>query len=122
MQSWQHSIHDKEVVHFLKHLQHLFGLKLFVLWDGGTIHRCRVVQDYLHMNAASGIQIAALPAYAPELNPTESLWSYQKQVALGDTVHSDLDQLQHDVRRTAKQIQNKPQIVKSFFEQAGLYK
>lgn len=58
---------------FLKHLLcHLRG-PVVLLWDRGTIHRRKEVKQYLLKY--SRLQPKSLPAYAPELNPSEYVWN-----------------------------------------------
>ncbi len=51
--------------------------RLLMIWDGAPIHRSRMVLDYI---ASTGGRIAVerLPAYAPELNPAEYIWTHLK--------------------------------------------
>ena len=70
------SIRKEEIVAFLKALKAHLRKPLLVIWDGLRAHRSRVVRDYL--DSINGhIQIAFLPAYAPDLNPVEYLWAWQ---------------------------------------------
>jgi putative transposase len=44
-----------------------------LLWDRGPIHRRREVQAFLA--AHPRLHVHDFPAYAPELNPAESVWA-----------------------------------------------
>ena len=66
------TIRSPQVVTFLRHLlRHLPG-KVLVIWDGLRAHRSRMVQAFVDAQRGR-VQLECLPAYAPELNPVESL-------------------------------------------------
>ena len=68
------AIRTPQVVAFLKHLlRHIPG-KLLLVWDRLPAHRSRVVQEFV-ASQKGRIRIEYLPAYAPELNPTEYIWA-----------------------------------------------
>jgi hypothetical protein len=51
----------------------LGGEKATLLWDGLPAHRSRAMRAWL-ATQRSWLVVERLPAYAPELNPTEGLW------------------------------------------------
>jgi len=51
---------------------------LLVIWDGLAAHRSRLVRDY-RATTKGRLTLARLPAYAPELNPTEYIWGHLKR-------------------------------------------
>jgi transposase len=55
----------------------LGGEKATLLWDGLPAHRSRAMQAWLHTQR-HWLVVERLPAYAPELNPVEGLWSWLK--------------------------------------------
>ena len=62
---------------FLRHLlRHLRG-PVLVLWDGGRIHRGRAL-DRLQARCPR-LRVERLPAYAPDLNPDEGVWTLAKR-------------------------------------------
>lgn len=68
------------------------GGPLTVLWDRGPVHRkSRVVRSYL----AKHPEIVAedLPAYAPDINPDELVWSWSKYGRLANLASRDTDEL-----------------------------
>src|ERR1700724_1704652 len=72
------AIKSPQVVEFLEHLlRHLPG-KLLIIWDGLPSHRSHLVRDFVRQQRAR-LWLEFLPAYAPELNPVEYLWSHWKQ-------------------------------------------
>jgi hypothetical protein len=60
------TIKGPQVIEFLQHLQRHIEGKLLVIWDGGPIHRSRLVQDYLD-NLKGKIWVERLSPEAPWL-------------------------------------------------------
>lgn len=109
-----------EVVRFLRHLlRHLRG-KLLVLWDQSPIHRGRAVKEYLAGGAARRIHLEMLPAYAPELNPDEGIWSYLKHVELKNLSCTDVLHLRSELRKATERLRHRSKIIRGCFSEAGL--
>jgi transposase len=51
-----------------------------------------------------------LPTYAPDLNPTEGVWSLVKR-EVGNLAAADLGQITRAVRRELKMLQYRPQVI-----------
>src|SRR6266851_4755292 len=62
-----------------------------------------------------------LPAYAPELNPVEYLWSHWKQHELPNFCPSTFAQLSVHARRALKRMRRRPTLVMAFWQQAQLF-
>lgn len=114
------SIKSPQVIEFLEHLQRHIGGRLLVIWDGAPIHRSRLVQDYLD-GLKGKIWVEPLPAYAPELNPTEYIWGYFKQHQLPNLCARDLAQLSHFGRKALAQMRRRPKLITAFWKQAELW-
>ena len=65
----------------------LGGEKATLLWDGLPAHRSRAMQAWLNTQR-HWLVVERLPAYAPELNPVEGLWSWLKGSQLANLVCS----------------------------------
>jgi len=75
-QIYEKNIKQPEVIGFLKHLlRHLRG-KLIIVWDNGRIHLGKVTR---YCQNHPRIIVERLPAYAPDLNPDEGVWSQAKK-------------------------------------------
>ena len=61
-----------------------------------------------------------LPCYAPELNPVEGLWQQLKHVELRNVTCLDLEELHLQFHLAIGRLRQKPQLVQSFFQAAGL--
>lgn len=70
------NIRQPMVCEFLRHLlRHLRG-KVIVLWDNGTTHKGEPIRELC--SRFPRLHLERFPAYAPELNPDEGVWSILK--------------------------------------------
>lgn len=73
---------------------------------------------------ANWLHVERLPAYAPELNPVEYLWSYWKQHELANSCPKDIWELGHAASQALKRIRRRkrrPKLIAAFFAQAELF-
>lgn len=83
-------------------------------------HRSTWVRDYLD-SIEGHIQIAFLPAYAPDLNPVEYLWAWLKRHALANFCPDNLTELHVAARNKLKSAQQRPNIIAACWQQAELW-
>lgn len=107
-------------IEFLEHLLRQAGGSLLVIWDGSPIHRRRVVRDFIDGVGEKTLVVEALPTYAPDLNPVEWLWKHLKHVELRNRTCMDLEELHLEFHVAVGHIRQKPNLIRSFFEGAGL--
>jgi transposase len=113
------SLSGLHCIEFLLHLGRLAGDRLLVIWDGSPIHRRAEVMAFV-AEAGKAIHLEPLPPYAPELNPVEWLWQYLKDVELRNLACLDLDQLHLELHLALGRVRQRPRLLRSFFEGAGL--
>jgi len=65
------------------------------------------------------LTVVRLPAYPPDLNPTESVWAHMKR-DLGNLTACTLDQVAATVKTLLKRIQYRPELTDGFLAQTGL--
>jgi len=110
-----------DVVGYLRHLlRHLPG-QLLVVWDGAPIHRSGAVKEFLAQGAAKRLHLAQLPAYAPELNPAEGLWSRLKRVELKNLCCQSLLQLRQELRKAVWRLRQNVRVLLGCVKQPGFY-
>ena len=66
------------------------------------------------------MRVERLPAYAPDLNPVEALWQHLKHVELRNVVCLDLEELHLQLHSAIARLRQKPHLIWSFFQEAGL--
>jgi transposase len=113
------SLNGLHTIEFLIHLGRLGADRLLVVWDGSPIHRRAEVRAFVG-EAGDAIQVEPLPPYAPDLNPVEWLWRQMKEVELRNLTCLDLEQLHMELHLALGRVRQKPALVGSFFEGAGL--
>jgi len=106
-----------EVIDFLRHLlRHLKG-DVVLLWDGGTIHRRTIVRDFLQQQTR--LHVFRFPAYAPEINPAEFVWTKAK-CALSNSAPDDLRELGTLLRRSIKRVKGSQRLLRSCLQASDL--
>ena len=117
----QESLNGLHSVAFLLHLLRVAGPRLLVIWDGSPIHRRVAVQEFV-AGARGKVWLEALPGYAPDLNPwDEGGWHHLKDVEMRNLVCRDVEELHQEFHLAVGRLRQKPQLVQSFFAQAGLH-
>ncbi len=97
-----------EVVQFLRHLlRHLRG-HVVLLWDGGPIHKRRLVRDFIGRQPR--LHVHPFPAYAPELNPDEFVWTHAKR-DLSNSAPRDIGALTQQLRRSMRRLQGSQRLL-----------
>lgn len=120
LQLVQDTIKSPEVIRFVRHLlQHIPG-PIFLFWDGNSPHKSGLTQQTL-LSLAPRLTVYRLPPYAPELNPDEPVWAYLKNHALRGYCPPDIDALIGAIRRATRNIQRRPKLIQSFFQQCPLF-
>ncbi len=112
-------IHAAPTIAFLRQLGSALGGASVLLWDRLNAHRARRTRDFLARQP--GLHPVFFPSYAPELNPVEYGWSYLKTNPLGNLAHLDLSALASSTRRHARQLQHRPDLLRSFLRHSPLF-
>lgn len=118
------SFNSQGVIGFLKQLLSWIEGKVMVMWDGAPIHRSREVRHFLSEDgegAAERLLLVRLPAYAPDLNPVEGVWSYLKGVELANLCCHDFTQLHTQLHNALMRLTDKTDIIDGCIMQPGFY-
>ncbi|HEY5988936.1 MAG TPA: transposase, partial [Streptosporangiaceae bacterium] len=97
----------------------LGGQKATLLWDGLPAHRSHAMRVWLRRQR-SWLVVEPLPAYAPDLNPVEPLWSSLKGVELANLAGDTLDDVIAAAERGIQRIRATPHLAFSFLRCCGL--
>lgn len=117
----QEGIDKESVVDFLTSLKaEVHPGPLVLLWDGLPAHRSKVVKE--HVEAQSDwLTAVRLPAYAPELNPVEYLWSALKGKDLANFCADTIDQVAGKLQAGADRIADDAAILRGFLVGSTLF-
>ena len=107
-----------DVVAFLRSLHRQQGRKLIVVLDRFNVHRKAI--RLLKESGAKWLSVEWLPAYAPDLNPVEALWSCTKYGDLANYTPNDLYELGEEIGNSFVRQYHDPAIKRSYFQTAKL--
>jgi DDE superfamily endonuclease len=93
------------------------GAPIVLIWDNLNTHISHAMRKLIA--ARDWLTVIRLPPYAPELNPTEHVWSHVKR-NLGNLIVHGIDQLAAIVKNRLKRIQYRPGLIDAFFVHTGL--
>lgn len=111
------NINGERVVEFLRLLLHHLRGHVVLVWDSAGIHRNRIIRQYL--GRGHRLHLHHFPAYAPELNPDEHVWTQAKQT-LGNSTPANFDELETSVSRTLQHLQRSPWLLWSCIDASEL--
>lgn len=93
------------------------GGSIVLVWDNPNTHLSHAMRAYIA--ARDRLTVYRLPAYAPELNPVEGVWSGMKH-GLGNLLVDGLDALNATIKTRLKHMQYRPGLINGFFAETGL--
>ena len=114
------SVHSADLIQFLRHLRRHVHRPVVLLWDGLQAHRSAEMRTFL-ITHRSWLTAERLPAYAPELNPVEGLWSWMKQTRVANFCPMGLDPIRRRVRMGRNQLARRQDLIESFLHKARLF-
>lgn len=83
--------------------------------DGLPAHKKACVRDYVESTKGK-LTLHFLPGYAPDLNPDELVWSHVKRTGVARRPLQKGEKLEEKITEQLTEIQNQPDLVRSFFE------
>lgn len=113
------TVHGPDVIRALQHFRHVFGQPLPLVWDRSNTHRDRRVQAFIAAHPAD-YATWALPLYAPELNPEEQANGVIKS-RMANALPDSIAELKAWACRGIRYLQRHPDLVRHFFDHAGLH-
>lgn len=111
------SFSERDYIGLLDAAHQQLGGPIVVIWDNLNTHisvamrKLIAARDWLH--------VIRLPAYAPDLNPTEAVWSHLKR-SIGNLAVNGVDHLQAIIKNRLKSIQYRTDLLDSFLDHTGL--
>jgi transposase len=88
---------------------------IVLIVDGAPVHTAGVVKTFIEENK-SWLRLEILPAYSPELNPTEKSWRFLKTKKLNGSTVLNKEALRDETKKMIKQIKKDKNRVSSFFK------
>lgn len=97
---------------------HHLSAPMVWVWDNLNIHLAPELADFARENK-DWLRVYRLPAYTPELNPAEGIWSLLKRSMINFAA-ADLDGLVRIIKRKLKKIQYRPHLIGGCLAATGL--
>jgi transposase len=102
---------------FLKRLLYKAQRPVYLIVDGHPTNRAAAVKRIVRATEGR-LRLFCLPAYSPELNPNELVWSHLKNHGVGKRSITGPDYLQSVVLGHLRGLQKARDTVRSFFHEA----
>jgi hypothetical protein len=111
------SLSEDDYATLITAAHHQLHAPIILIWDGVNTHTSALMRQFT--TSRRWLTVVQLPAYAPDLNPVESLWSTLK-AGLGNLAVDSVDHLAAIIRTRIKRIQYRPGLIPGFLAQTGL--
>lgn len=98
-------------------LEHLRG-KVVILRDGGGSHKGPPIRAFPSRNER--LWLERLPAYAPELNPVEAVWSRLKYGQLANDVPDRMTDLDDEIAARLTELKCDPDLLRDLWDGSDL--
>ena len=86
--------------------------RLVLIGDNAKIHHAKCLESFWEQHH-DRLRVWYLPAYSPNLNPTERLWKWLKSTVIGNAFHADVQEIQTSVERFLAYLDTVPHDVRS---------
>lgn len=107
----------KIFIRFIKKMKKEFlGRHIILIVDGAPTHKAKIVKAFEEENE-KWLQLEILPAYSPELNPTEKSWRFLKTKKLSGSMAKDKVELRTKTIKSIREIKKDKNRVSSFFNE-----
>ncbi|MFF4732302.1 transposase [Streptomyces mirabilis] len=94
------------------------GAPIVLVWDNLNVHKDRRLREFIDTH--DWITGYFLPAYAPDLNPVEGIWSLLRRSSQANTAFTDPDHLMRALRHGLREIQYRSNLVDGCLAETGL--
>jgi len=111
------SLSEADYIALLDTVHQQLRAPIILVWDRLNTHRSAVMRRMIA--ARPWLRVFSLPAYAPDLNPVEAVWSHVKR-SLANPTSGSLTRLETLVRNRLKSLQYRPRILDGFIAGTGL--
>lgn len=114
------SFNTESLIAFLKDRKRFVpGRPVILVWDGLPAHRSKVMKDFL-WTQRNWLTLEWLPGYAPELNPTEGVWTNIKGRERANFCADHSEQAADAFRPGLRRVAHTPSLPFSFLHHADL--
>ena len=111
------SFSERDYISLLDAAHQQLQAPLVVIWDNLNVHISAEMRQMIA--ARDWLHVIRLPAYAPDLNPVEAVWSHLKR-SIGNLAVNGVEHLQAIIKHRLKSIQYRTDLLDSFLIHTGL--
>lgn len=115
--SERRSLSETDYIRLLDGAHQMLKAPIILVWDRLNTHVSKAMKQLVA--ARPWLTVFLLPAYAPELNPVEGVWSQCKR-SLANLTAGTVDRLKILVRNRLKSLQYRPATLDGFMAETGL--
>jgi transposase len=94
------------------------GAPIVLVRDNPNVHKDARLRDFIDTH--DWITCCFLPAYAPDLNPVEGIWSLLRRSSQANTAFTDPDHLMRTLRHGLRQIRYRSNLIDGCLPETGL--
>lgn len=94
--------------------------RTLLMWDGLTPHRAKKTKEFLGTQR-HWLRSHRFPAYAPELNPPEYLFSASKSKDLAGLYAGAIDDIDTRIKSSKRRFQRHPNLLTGFLKASTLF-
>ena len=113
------NLNGERVESFLRQLLRTLRVPVELIWDRLNVHCGEPVKSFL-ARRKQRLRMHLLPAYAPELNPVELIWSYAKANPMANFAPRELSELVDRTEATTREIESNERLLRSFLQHSPL--
>lgn len=114
------TIRSDEVIRTIKEFRRHVKGTLLLLWDGLGAHTSGKTKNFLKTQR-HWLRIRRFPAYTPELNPVEYLWSCGKNKDFAHLYVDTVADLDTHIRKYKRRIRRNPNLLTGFLKKSSLF-
>jgi transposase len=116
------SVRANDTIRTLRHLLKCVRGGIALFWDGLPTHRAKAVKEFLFAHKNRFSMVERFPAYAPELNPQEYVWSASKGKDMSNFCPSKDIDLHTQTKRSLKRIQRSESVLQGALKKSSLFR
>ena len=106
------SVKDVDIINFLRQMLKQIEGRIILYLDGLPQHRSKKMKKFLSKH--DRMEVRKLPAYSPDMNPDEGVWSYIKTRMLPNLSIRSANDLKEKVKLSLHRLQKRKDLIISF--------
>jgi len=114
------SVVSATIIDFLEALHREVPGKIVVVWDGLSAHTSKVVKEHIE-KCKDWLTVKRFPAYAPELNPVEYMFSALKRKDLGNLPAVSVDHIAAKLEEAVDRLAGNQAAMRGFLKASTLF-